>query len=203
MSKYFKEYFKYDDNEEKIDLYFSIKREELIGKLVDFSNSEVNLFKLTGPSNTGKSISLLYFSRCYQSIVYLNLKSFKQLYDKNEEKKLKEMYFYELERIELSNDDVKNISNIINNNKNNVWIMLHLTIKKLIDKKIVFILDQFSPVTVDNLTYLDINNIIKGKAIKLIICSSINDNPMKDEVIKTLTTFKGNPEEINDEFCWL
>ena len=199
LSKYFKEYFKYDDNEEKIDLYFSIKREELIGKLVDFSNSEVNLFKLTGPSNTGKSISLLYFSRCYQSIVYLNLKSFKQLYDKNEEKKLKEMYFYELERIELSNDDVKNISNIINNNKNNVWIMLHLTIKKLIDKKIVFILDQFSPVTVDNLTYLDINNIIKGKAIKLIICSSINDNPMKDEVIKTLTTFKGNPEEINEK----
>ena len=195
LSKYFTLYFKCEDDQEKdFEFFTSINRENLKNKILFFINSSVNFFKITGPSNNGKSISLLYYSRCIQDIVYLNLKTLLRLDDKD---KMIDIFFYELQRIDLSKEEISEVSNIFLKSRE-FWDILSLITNKLKDKKIVFILDQFSNSTVNNDVYQNIKLLVKGKAIKFIICSSINENTIKDEVIKTLVKNKGNPRIFNN-----
>ena len=64
-------------------------------------------------------------------------------------------------------------------------------------KLITFILDQLSINTIDNKYYKKISELIDGSSTKLIICSSINDNNIKEEVRKTFKDNKGNPKTLN------
>ena len=149
---------------------------------------------MTGPSNNGKSMTLLYYSRCIQNVVYLNLKTLIRL-DEND--KMIEIFFYELQRINLTKDEIDSVSTIFLESKE-FWNTLYAIINKLKDKKIVFILDQFSKSTINEEIYQKIRQLVKGKSIKLILCSSINNNIIKDEVIKTLINNKGNPRTFKD-----
>ena len=63
----------------------------------------------------------------------------------------------------------------------------------LITKKyIILILSQFKLINNDNSFIDSINQMYKNK-LKVIYCSSINDNYMRDELIKTFIKYKGNP----------
>lgn len=195
LSQYFSLYFKNDDNQNEYLEFFQTKnREKLSVKIMFFIKSPINIFKMTGPSSNGKSMTLLYYSRCVQNVVYLNLKTLIRLEEKD---KMIEIFLYELQRINLAKDEINNVSNIFLESKE-FWSTLYSIIDKLKDKKIVFILDQFSKSTINEDIYQKIRQLIKGKSIKLILCSSINNNIIKDEVIKTLIKNKGNPRTFKD-----
>ena len=72
---------------------------------------------------------------------------------------------------------------------NEFWTILYSIVDNIRNKKITFILDQFSTSTVKNEIYQRIIVLIKETRIQLIICSSINDIPMKEEVIKNWQNF--------------
>ena len=190
LSQYFSDYFKYndDDKNKNFEFFETKQREKFKVNILIFVNSTINFFKITGPSNNGKSITLLYCSRLLQNIVYLNLKTLKKFNGNN---KMLKIFFYELQRIKLEKSEIDEVSKILFEN-NDFWTILYLLIDKFKDKKIVFILDQFSSSTVNMQIYLSITELVKLKSIKLILCSSINDKIIKDQVILTLTKLKGN-----------
>ena len=190
LSQYFSNYFKYndDENNQNFEFFKTAQREEFIVNILVFVNSPINFFKITGPSNNGKSITLLYFSRSLHNIVYLNLKVLMKFNGNN---RMLKIFFYELQRIKLEKSEIDEVSKIFFEN-NDFWTILFLLIDKFKDKKIVFILDQFSSTTVDKKIYLSITELIKFKSIKLILCSPINDNIIKEQVILTLTELKSN-----------
>ena len=64
-------------------------------------------FKITGPSKDGKSTTLLYLSRSYFNIVYLNLETINILYQNKKIKKVLEILIYEFGRIEFTNEEDK------------------------------------------------------------------------------------------------
>ena len=194
LSKYFSLYFKYNDKNEEFEFYQTKNRKELSIKIIFFIKSSINFFKITGPSNNGKSITLLYYSRYMQNIVYLNLKI---LLRPNDRDKMSEIFIYELQRLNLIQSEIDKVSNIFLANRE-FWNILYLLIIEFKNKKIVFILDQFSQSTVNNEIYQKISDLIKGNPLKLILCSSINDNNIKDEVIKTLSENKGNPTSFTE-----
>ena len=45
-----------------------------------------------------------------------------------------------------------------------------------------------------------IDNLISNKQLKIVKCSSINDNEIRDLLIPTWTKFFSNPPEFNSEF---
>ena len=69
------------------------------------------------------------------------------------------------------------------------------------DHYIILILDQYKSSNIDSdLSF--INNLKKSnerKNFKVIICSSINDNEMRDELIQTWYDNRGNPIELNEK----
>ena len=194
ISAYFSDYFKNCENNENFEFFPNQERNNLITHIFLFIISKANYFKITGPSNNGKSITLIYSSRQQHNIVYLNLKTLMTV----NEKKMVEIFFYELQRLELNEDEIKKVSNIFLQYVD-FWKILYLLIQTLNKKKIVFILDQFSKTTVNKKIYENICELVNDSPIKLIICSSINDNIIKDEVIKSLIFNKGIPPEFTEK----
>jgi hypothetical protein len=133
LSQYFSFYFKNDDNQDEYLEFFQTKnREKLSVKIMFFIKSSINLFKMTGPSNNGKSMTLLYYSRCIQNVVYLNLKTLIRL-DEND--KMIEIFFYELQRINLTKDEIDSVSTIFLESKE-FWNTLYAIINQLKEKKL-------------------------------------------------------------------
>ena len=78
-SKYFYEYFIYEDKEqgEKEFIYDNNEVRDIILKNIAIilrNNKEIKKFKFTGPSSIGKSLTLLRISRICYNIAYINLK---------------------------------------------------------------------------------------------------------------------------------
>ena len=198
ITEYFDYYFEDSNNDKKLEYYNTSNREKLIALLCYFISSNTNIIKLTGPSNNGKSITLLYFSRCYNNIAYLNIKAYLKLFHKQDFDLMLNMYYYELQRIELNKEEIDAISKIFSKN-NDFWIILYSIIEKIIDKNVTFILDQFSDSNINETYYNKIATLIDGKKIRIIICSSINDKSKKKEIITTLEEKKGNPKKLTKE----
>lgn len=123
LSKYFKLYFRYNQVE-YIHYFLGQKRKDLFNLLLTFYRfPNVHFFKICGPSNNGKSTSLLIFSRIFSNIVYFNLKIIK-LYDKkdnnydndNNENNItyNDIIFYELQRVNLNKIESEQFSAFFN-----------------------------------------------------------------------------------------
>ena len=68
LSEYSNKYFKYSD--EEIKYIETEERKKFFRYLNDFIHFEnINLFKITGPSNDGKTLTLLLFSTTYQILM--------------------------------------------------------------------------------------------------------------------------------------
>ena len=199
LSNYSNKYFEYSDN--KIDYIQTKERKKFFEKLNDFIFiKDVNFFKITGPSNDGKSLTLLIFSRTRNNIIYFNLKYIMGVFDSNNSSYLNVM-MYELGRAYLSSDDeINKIEKIFKENTfKHPWkILLELTNAFINESKII-ILDQLKEKTLDFTIFKKIEEDVKGKKLKFIICSSINDTFIKYKVLNTIKDFHGNPEYLNKE----
>ena len=205
LSMYFKEYFQYNDKDNKEEFYYynSDEREKL-SKNFDrlLFIDKVRKFKISGPSNDGKSTTLLYLSRLYTNIIYLNLKVLTNLYYKNEIKLVLNILMYEFGRIFFETKELKNgFEDKFNNNiEQTPWIIISNLIDYLIAQKIkvILILDQFKSSSVDAIFY---ENIEKKLSVnfKIIISFSISDNIDFNNIANSLEQNKGNPDELSEK----
>ena len=200
LSIYFDEYFKYPkllDKESSFDYYESKNRKILYNNLIRFQNNQsIYKFKITGPSNEGKSTTLLYFSRELTNIVYLNIKCLEVLYNNKEYSKYLNILMYEFGRIKFNNDkQASSFETIFNENiKEPYWTIIEKLCEHLKKENIqaTIIFDQYKE------NYMHFSSIKKttdffNTKLKIIVCSSINDKDIGFEVIKTINQFKGNP----------
>ena len=199
LSIYSDKYFEYSDNE--IDYIETKERKNFLIQLSDFIFIEdVNFFKITGPSNDGKTLTLLIFSRTRNNIIYFNLKYIMSLFYSNDFSYLNVM-LYELGRAKLlSNDEINKIENIFKENTfKHPWkILLELT-DAFINQSKIIILDQLKEKTIDFTIFKKIEENVKGKNLKFIICSSINDIFIKYKVLNTIKDYHGNPKYLNKD----
>ena len=202
LSKYFNDYFLYpkninDSNDSEFIYYLTKNRKELNRQLMFFNfNSNLSKFKITGPSNEGKSTTLLYFSRNFFNIVYLNLKCLKSLDENKEYGKLLNILIYEFGRIKFTESQKASFEEIFNENKRKSYVeiieKICLFLKKQSIKGII-IFDQFKAKNIQFLGFNDITSFFDPN-LKVIISSSINDKDIGREVIKTINKYKKNPD---------
>ena len=208
LSKFFYDYFPYEDkdNMSPIEYFESEERENIYQNIFDLrQKEELRFFKLTGPSSNGKSFTLFLLSRCFFNIVYVNLKTIK-----NKEKDVNiQIIISELSRLSLSDEEIKLLNEDIkkNVNRNGVILKILIEILELILKykigNLILILDQYKNGNCDSypnfMNQIDIL-MAKYKKLKLIICSSINDNSIRDDLINSLQKNIGNPHyNINNQ----
>ena len=155
------------------------------------------MFKFTGPFSIGKSITLIQYCRTFENAFYLNLKilkkkseiqSYLMLKEEfcrasyeyfNEIQNLIEKYYYQsLEPIEAIANIMEYLSNKYNNNN------------------FLFVLDQYKAKFLNRNIEIKISKL--NKNIKIIYCSSINDNIIRDECLKTWNEY-GIPKYLNED----
>ena len=211
LSEFFYNYFQYEDknNSEKITYVDSKSRKEIFQNLSNlYFNSDLRKYKLTGPTSNGKSFTLFYFSRLYQNVIYFNLKALK---NQNKENNLK-MIISELSRLFLSQKDIDSLNSDfkkINTDENIFKIFLEILEiifnYKLI--RLILIIDQYKnenfelyPNLMEDIVLL----MNKHKELKLVLCSSINDNIIRDDFLINLENRKGNPiyNEENQDYLF-
>ena len=204
LSKYFDDYFMYPKNidAENVEFtYYESKNRRDLNCQLEFFHSNPNLskFKITGPSNKGKSTTLLYFSRTSYNIVYLNLKSLKTLYKNENYAKILDILMYEFGRIKFTEDQKTLFEQTFNENKKKTYVELIEKICLFLKKESIqatLIFDQFKAKNIHFSDYSDITSFFDIN-LKIIISSSINDKDIGSEVIKTFNKFKGNPTTLD------
>ena len=210
LSKFFDEYFIYPNNITEFKYYPTENRQNLEENFSSLINNEkITQFKITGPSGEGKSISLLYFSRCSFNKIYLNLKTIYNLYSSSNIEKYLDLLIHEFGRLNFKNPSKKKeFENIFNKYSiNNFWELLEQLSKILKEQEILLIFDQFKEKYVEK-KYLDkIKENLKGK-LKIIISSSINDHEIGNQVANSLIKhkddiFKLTEDNQNDYFYYI
>jgi hypothetical protein len=187
-SKYFYEYFLYEDKEKgnkKLPFQKNQMREIIFDNINGMSlNKKIKTFKFTGPSSIGKSLTLLRFSRMSYNVAYINLKVLNEC--KNDLLKSYSIVMSELERFDIKRklqDFLKVVNESYNDNKS--YLILLLNIMKFLSEfqiTFVFIFDQFKlKYLIDNF----METIKEFDNINIVQCSSINDKNIRKECIKT------------------
>ena len=205
LSEYFNQYFKYsiDDKETQFNYYDSEKRKDLKEKFDNLIfTDDIMKFKITGPSNDGKSTTLLYLSRLYPNIIYLNINVINSLYNDKKISEVLKLIMYEFGRIEFTDEKLKTeFEDKFNKfTDHSPWILITELIDYLIDAKIkvILIFDQFKFSSIDESSY----NKIKSKLnnmFKIVISFSINNNNDFINIGNSLEKNKGNPKELLKE----
>ena len=96
-----------DNDDDLFEYDYTKNREELTNYLIELLWSEdLHFFKFCGPTSTGKSTTLLKFSRQYNSIVYLNLKTIYQLEQDNKNSDCYNIIVYEFGRLEFNDNKI-------------------------------------------------------------------------------------------------
>ena len=201
LSIYANKYLKYTEN--NIDYIQTEERSNFFSCLNDFIyNPDVNFFKITGPSNDGKTITLLLFSRTRNNIIYFNLKYLMCSYHSRNIDYLKVM-IYELGRALLTTKQVTDIEKIFKEiTFIHPWQIISQITELLKGEEKIIILDQFKEKTIDFTIYNNIEKNFTEKEeikLKLIICSSINDTFIKLKLLNTIKDFHGNPRYLSKE----
>ena len=163
-------------------------------------NNELHFFKFCGPTSTGKSTTLLRFIRQYTNIIYINLKVIYHLEQNNKNYDYYNLIIYEFGRLEFENDtENDNFQKFLKVNCQNKpsIIIIYNILNKIKDQNCVIIFDQFKKKYINQTYFNKIEELIKTSSLKLILCSSINDKDIPDEVIKTINTFGGNITILN------
>ena len=200
LSTYANKYLAYAEN--RIEYIQTEERNKFLSFLNDFIFIEdVNFFKITGPSNDGKTVTLLLFHRTRNNIIYFNLKYIMELFYSNNNNYLKVM-MYELGRAILSSKEKTEIEKIFKGNTIvHPWkIILQITEVLKNDTKII-ILDQIKEKTIDFRIYNKIEEDFLGKQkLKFIVCSSINDTFIRYKILDTIKNNRGNPEYLHSKY---
>ena len=205
LSKYFDNYFIYNKKEEKnFEYEHTNSRNSLISLYIKNFTLDPNLrfFKFCAPSSTGKSTTLLKFSRAQRGIVYLNLKAIHELNKSNRLKECYNLITYELRRLYFSDEEKKKsfIKLLKEECRNqNPWDIILNVIKFILETSNIIIFDQFKKSYLPGNTYNQIEDYVKSSKLQLIFCSSINNKDIRDEVIKTIERYKGNPPQLDDK----
>jgi hypothetical protein len=208
-SGYFYQYFPSEFSSKKNDAnkifkYIqSDKREEILANILTLSISDkIKTFKITGPFACGKSMTLFKISKSFCNIIYINLKVVKSIAGNIEFLK---MLFSECSRVSLDiekKEEFRKKIKLIDISENRLKILLIIIeiILGLINSNIILILDQYK---IKNINYyqffeLEIENLMKKKKnLKIVYCSSINDNEIRNDLIPTFTKFKGQKIRLN------
>ena len=206
-SEYFTEYFEnYNENNNQAIFKFQKNklREEIFRKIsiLKRCNIGVNQYKITGPFSTGKSITLFGYSRYFQNVIYINLKVLKKY--NNDYKKCLKIILSELRRVVINKNIFDKEITFLKTEENILRQLLYIIeiILNLANDIIVLILDQYKEKNIDyEPDFIKrINEFLKNKNFRLVLCSSINDHDIRDEVMKTWIKYKGNnPPELNSE----
>ena len=205
LSKYFDNYFIYNKKEEKIFEYEQTNsRNSFISLYINelILSPKLRFFKFCGPSSTGKSTTLLKFSREQRGIVYLNLKAINKLVKSNRLKECYDLITYELRRLYFSEEKQKDSFKKMLKEKcrnKNPWEIILNVIKFIQDTSNIIIFDQFKNNYLYSNIYSQIEDYVKKSNLKLIICSTINNKDIRDEVIKTIEYYKGNPKQLDNK----
>ena len=198
LSEYFFDYFPYENKNinKKIKCLFSAERENLFKDLSKlYVNKEMRKYKMTGPTSNGKSFSLFFYSRISPKVIYINLKILKNK-DKNTAIKI---IISEFSRLYLEDAQIKSINEEVkklNLQNDIIKILLELItiILKLNISKLVLILDQFKRENYQS--YPNFREEIKllmekYSQFKIVYCSSINDNEMRDDALDSFEKTEG------------
>ena len=194
-SDYFFEYFpseKEKNINEKFNFINSEERDNIRKNVFKLADSQfLKKYKITGPFSTGKSMTLFKISKSAPNIIYINLKIVK---NQNNYYEFLKLLFSECSRIWFDNDKCMEIFNkkikLINLKKNNLQILIEV-IKILLDlvtyTNIVLILDQYKKSNIDYDSFFNenIENLNETKNLKIVYCSSINDNEIRDNLMPT------------------
>ena len=200
-SEYFNDYFPNGfNNDKKLIYYQSDEREEIhnnVDKLYD--NRIIKKYLITGPYSCGKSMTLFRLSRINRNIIYINLKILKKNED-NKEKCIK-MIVSEFHRLNIDINQFNTKFENFNFNKNILEQLLDILeiILDLSKNTIILILDQYKSSNVKSCSgfMAKIEEFMNDKYLKLIQCSSINDNEIRDLFLPTWKTYLSNPPYFN------
>ena len=199
-SEYFKDYFPNINNDKKLIYYKSDEREEIhnnVDKLYDTPN--IKKYLITGPYSCGKSMTLFRLSRINRNIIYINLKILKK--NENDKEKCIKIIFSEFHRLNIDINEFNNKFEHFNFNKNILAQLLDILeiILDLSNDTIILILDQYKSSNVESCRgfMAKIEDFINNKYLKLIQCSSINDNEIRDLFLPTWKTYLSNPPQLN------
>ena len=203
LSKFFELYFKFE-TKSNFEYWESEKRTNFIASIVMFKEKEdLYCFKICGPSGIGKSLTLFLISKYYKNFLYYNLKTIRDL--KNDDVKIQNILTESCKHISLNDNQIKQLSSILNNNRyNSFFICLKNILEFLIKNELlsVIILDQFKSDVIEKEQYKQIFQLIseqKLKNVKLLICSSTNDKEIREECIKSWKSNIFFSEQLNIE----
>ena len=205
LSKYFDKYFEYskDDKKTQFNYYDSDKRQDLREKFENLVfTDDIKKFKITGPSSDGKSTTLLYLSRLYPNIIYLNINVINSLYNNKKISEVLQLIMYEFGRIEFPNEELKSkfedkFNKFIDQSP---WKLILELIEELItfQIKVILILDQFKSSSIDESIFNKIETKLSNM-FKIVISFSISDNNDFIKIGNSLEKNKGNPKELSKE----
>ena len=202
-----------DTNTKCVDFILEGNRIEFINKIDDFLKSKNLFYLVLGTDGIGKTVTLLYYTSSLLNDygnLYFNLKLF--LKNETDKIKIKEIFFNELKRIFLidnNNESVKSFTmkkynNLINNINDSIleseginyfWELLFIFLKiydKSLMGNIFIVLDQYKTDKIDydfkNLNKLCelINSKELNNHFKLMILISINNYDTKDIFLENL-----------------
>ena len=134
--------------------------------------------------------------------MYLNLKAIHEFYKNNRLKECYKLITYELRRLYFSDEKKKESFKELLKEKcrnKNPWEIILIVIKFILETSNIIIFDQFKKNYIYGNIYSQIEDFVKSSSLKLIICSSINNKDIRDEVIKTIERYKGNPKKLDDK----
>jgi len=201
LSSYFDDYFIYPYKNKDFNYYYTPNRKKLEQNLSRLLNDEeISQFKLTGPSGEGKSISLLYFSRCSFNTIYLNLKTIYSLYTSEHIEKYLDLLIYEFGRLKFENNKNKKLfeETFNKNSLCNFWELLEQLSQVLKDHEVLFIFDQFKEKYINRKCFGKIKENLKNN-LKIIISSSINDHEIGSQTANSLIKHKNEHFQLTKD----
>ena len=193
LSEYFDEYCDYPSNEQKMFYFYDSKsRQNLFNNFITLlNNDDIKTFKFTGPSGGGKSVSLLYLSRMFKNIIYLNIKLIYKLFEQTKNDIYLTMILYEFNRLDFQvkkEEHKKSFEEIFkNNSEKSPWELLEKLSSFFSNQetKITLIFDQYKSKYITKKEFENISSYLNS-TFKLIICSSINNKEIGKAVADSL-----------------
>ena len=204
-SEYFYEYFPNNKNEDKIIVYEnSEKRKEIYSNifLLFNKNKNINKYLITGPYACGKSMTLFRISKIVRNIIYINLKTLKK--NKDDKDKCLRIILSECSRVCIDGNDFNKKFESLNFSQNILALLINILeiILDLSPRPIILILDQYKSTNISSEKSFTskIEKLISNKKLKIVKCSSINDNEIRDLLIPTWEQFFSNPPKFDAEY---
>ena len=197
MSEYFYDYFLYQDPNKRKENFIYERSEirDIIFLNIDFLiNKKVQHYKLTGPTSNGKSTTLFVNCCCNENRIYINFKVLKKLINESNYGKCINIIISECSRLNFDDKEIQELNKFIkNNNESEPIKFLYKLLEEIsgislkYKKTVVTVFDQFKKSNYDSFSdFYNLFELLLAKNIymKVIYCSSINNNEIREEILK-------------------